>query len=159
MRKILSKGPFLPKSLATLGSVPWGGGQVQLPKLASPALRSEGRAGGGDTGRQTNSDLKKKYMKFPLGEKLNSRVFIQFHGSRVKSDRSSWPPLSIKWFAIQVSSTVLQNCSPNHPLATTADSSENVALHSAFSSISQLGLSFTKSLKTLTISRSPRSFS
>lgn len=33
------RGDFLPKSLATLGSIPWGGGQVQLPKLAAPALR------------------------------------------------------------------------------------------------------------------------
>lgn len=43
---------------------------------------------GGATGSQTKSDLKKKYMKFLLGEESNSKVFIQFHGSGVKSHKT-----------------------------------------------------------------------
>lgn len=100
------------------GSVSCGRGQVPLPGLAAGVFHREER---GATGRKAKSDLEKKYMKFLLGEKWNSRAFIQFHGSRVKSDRSSWPPLSIKWFAIQVFSTILQNYSPSLQLATTDD--------------------------------------
>ena len=116
---ILSKGRFLPRSLTMPGSIPSGQVQVQLPKLAARTLHSEGRA---VTVSWTNSNLKEKYVKFLLGEKLNSSVLIQFHGSGVKSDRSPWPPLSIRWFAVQVSALCSKTAHPvsSPPLPPTA---------------------------------------
>lgn len=131
------RGSFLPPSSTMLlarSSWDWVGFLLPEPLLGHPLWdKRHGHCGAqGQLAAETNQ---KKYTKFLEGARLNWRVFVQFHGSRVKSDKSSRPPLSTKWSAIQVFIAVLQNYSPHLQRAANSDFPEHITLYSAFLSI------------------------
>lgn len=124
------------------GSIPCGQGQVQLPKLAagcSTVREAEWRV---RHWQPNKIEFKEKVHYVSIRRKVELKNVLS--KSRVKSDKSPWPPLSIKWFAIGVFSSIL-------PPPCTAQRMLLFTLY--FLRSSQFWLLLTKSLKPFTVSQ------